>query len=186
MALKKNAFRLIGGRTCLDFVNTAEWSESGALIKDKFEIDADLATWCRTAGLEGVSLDDRSLRKAREFRGALRRLLTAMIDGDEPGEEDLSHLNAALRSIETPVLEIADEGIAFAREATLEQAVAVSAAALLARAADRDRVKICPGDDCGWMFLDESRNRRRTWCAMDMCGNRAKARRHYQRKTGRA
>ena len=64
--------------------------------------------------------------------------------------------------------------------------VAVSAAALLARAADRDRVKICPGDDCGWMFLDESRNRRRTWCAMDMCGNRAKARRHYQRKTGRA
>jgi predicted RNA-binding Zn ribbon-like protein len=45
-----------------------------------------------------------------------------------------------------------------------------------------DRVKQCEGDPCGWLFLDTSRNRSRRWCSMEDCGNRAKARRFYQRK----
>ena len=42
-----------------------------------------------------------------------------------------------------------------------------------------DRVKACPGDDCGWLFLDRSGRRR--WCSMDSCGNRAKVRAHAAR-----
>jgi len=45
-----------------------------------------------------------------------------------------------------------------------------------------DRVEECADDRCGWLFLDVSRNRSRRWCAMEDCGNRAKARRHYKRK----
>ena len=37
-------------------------------------------------------------------------------------------------------------------------------------------------DGCGWVFLDETKNRRRRWCSMKDCGNRAKARRHYARQ----
>lgn len=44
-----------------------------------------------------------------------------------------------------------------------------------------DRVRQCAGDDCGWLFLDTSRNHSRRWCDMADCGNRAKARRHYRR-----
>ncbi|MGX5218680.1 CGNR zinc finger domain-containing protein [Pseudomonas segetis] len=33
---------------------------------------------------------------------------------------------------------------------------------------------------CTWMFIDTSRSRRRRWCSMSTCGNRAKARRFYQ------
>lgn len=186
MPRNKNAFRLIGGRTCLDFVNTADWSKRGELLNDKLGSDADIAAWCRTAGLGGVRLDGSPLVKVRAFRGALRGLLQDAIAGTASGGDNLARLNATLRSMETPVLEVTPGGFAFAAGTTLEQAVAVSAAALLGRSGDRDRLKICPGGDCGWMFLDESRNRRRTWCAMDMCGNRAKARRHYRRKTGGA
>jgi hypothetical protein len=38
----------------------------------------------------------------------------------------------------------------------------------------------CPGDDCGWVFLDH-RGRRR-WCSMQSCGNRAKVSAFAQRR----
>ena len=42
-------------------------------------------------------------------------------------------------------------------------------------------VRWCEAPDCEWLFLDRSRNRSRRWCDMTSCGNRAKARRHYER-----
>jgi predicted RNA-binding Zn ribbon-like protein len=45
---------------------------------------------------------------------------------------------------------------------------------------DEDRMKIC--GNCGWLFIDRSKNKSRTWCDMAVCGNRAKANRHYRRK----
>jgi predicted RNA-binding Zn ribbon-like protein len=46
------------------------------------------------------------------------------------------------------------------------------------------RLKICPGDDCGWAFFDHSRNQTGRWCSMSVCGGRAKARSHYKRRRG--
>ncbi|MGR9135296.1 CGNR zinc finger domain-containing protein [Rhizobium leguminosarum] len=45
---------------------------------------------------------------------------------------------------------------------------------------DPQRMKIC--GNCGWLFIDRSKNRSRAWCDMAVCGNRAKANRHYRRK----
>lgn len=44
-----------------------------------------------------------------------------------------------------------------------------------------DTVRRCANDECLWLFLDASRNAARRWCDMASCGNRDKARRHYQR-----
>ena len=45
-----------------------------------------------------------------------------------------------------------------------------------------ERIRECPGQGtCGWLFLDLSKNASRRWCDMRVCGNRAKARRHYAR-----
>ena len=44
------------------------------------------------------------------------------------------------------------------------------------------RLKICPGDHCGWAFYDNSRNQTGRWCSMSVCGGRAKARAHYRRR----
>ena len=59
-----------------------------------------------------------------------------------------------------------------------EAALAVSALSLLSGDAVK-RLKICP--NCNWLFLDRSRNSSRVWCDMTVCGNRHKARRHYNR-----
>jgi hypothetical protein len=52
----------------------------------------------------------------------------------------------------------------------------LAAATRLAIQGAWERVKICPADDCRWAFYDRSRNHSRTWCSMQVCGNREKAR----------
>jgi len=41
---------------------------------------------------------------------------------------------------------------------------------------DLSRTKRCAGLECGWLFFDETKNKRRRWCEMRVCGNRAKVR----------
>jgi predicted RNA-binding Zn ribbon-like protein len=60
----------------------------------------------------------------------------------------------------------------------LETATAISALSLLQRESLR-RIRIC--GHCGWLFVDRSRNASRVWCDMAVCGNRRKARAHYDR-----
>ena len=55
-------------------------------------------------------------------------------------------------------------------------------AAELLSAPARANIHHCAGDDCGWFFLDTSRNQSRRWCEMETCGNKAKARAHYHRQ----
>jgi predicted RNA-binding Zn ribbon-like protein len=56
------------------------------------------------------------------------------------------------------------------------------AAARMAAAGAWPRLKLCAAETCRWAFFDESRNRSRSWCSMDVCGNRAKARSFRARK----
>jgi predicted RNA-binding Zn ribbon-like protein len=44
------------------------------------------------------------------------------------------------------------------------------------------RMKACPGEHCGWVFYDHSRNNSGRWCSMAVCGGRTKARAHYRRQ----
>ena len=44
-----------------------------------------------------------------------------------------------------------------------------------------ERVRLCESHDCGWLFLDTSRNGRRRWCSMQGCGSREKMRRYRAR-----
>ncbi|WP_197945784.1 CGNR zinc finger domain-containing protein [Phytohabitans suffuscus] len=58
------------------------------------------------------------------------------------------------------------------------------AAVELLRAVDPAHVKQCPAGEggCGWLFLDQSRNGSRRWCAMADCGAQAKARKLTARR----
>jgi predicted RNA-binding Zn ribbon-like protein len=95
------------------------------------------------------------------------------------------HFRAEVLGLGTPLL-LADllEAIAATlrrsgtRPQALDTATAHSALLLLAHP-EPGRLKICP--NCHWLFLDRSRNRSRAWCDMAVCGNRAKASRHYHR-----
>ncbi|ONI81472.1 hypothetical protein ALI144C_19275 [Actinosynnema sp. ALI-1.44] len=43
------------------------------------------------------------------------------------------------------------------------------------------RLRPCANEACQLFLLDRSRANRARWCSMAVCGNRAKARRHYER-----
>jgi predicted RNA-binding Zn ribbon-like protein len=47
---------------------------------------------------------------------------------------------------------------------------------------DLHRIRECGGHACGWLFHDRSKNNRRRWCEMEVCGNRAKQRRLAARR----
>ncbi len=47
---------------------------------------------------------------------------------------------------------------------------------------DFQRLRECEGHACGWLFYDRSKNNRRRWCEMEVCGNRAKQRRLAARR----
>jgi predicted RNA-binding Zn ribbon-like protein len=44
------------------------------------------------------------------------------------------------------------------------------------------KVRLCAAADCGWLFLDDTKNRSRRWCDMKLCGNREKLRRFRARQ----
>ena len=44
------------------------------------------------------------------------------------------------------------------------------------------RLKACTDEGCQWAFFDTTRNRSRTWCSMEECGNREKTRRYRARR----
>jgi predicted RNA-binding Zn ribbon-like protein len=59
--------------------------------------------------------------------------------------------------------------------------ITLSALTLL-MAKDLLRTKRCAGQECGWLFFDTTKNNRRRWCEMRVCGNRAKVRASRERQ----
>jgi predicted RNA-binding Zn ribbon-like protein len=46
---------------------------------------------------------------------------------------------------------------------------------------DAERLRVCGGENCGWVYVDRSRNGLRRWCEMETCGTTAKNRRRGRR-----
>ena len=163
--------RPIAGRLALDFVNTANWTDTNLVLHEKIETISDLETWAKALGLQNTQLPT-SVEAARTFRSNLR---TAFLD---PENTPIPELETHLFSVQTRFGDAID-GV---RRQPLLGLIAVSALSIFSDVREVSRVKICPGTDCGWLFLDETKNARRKWCIMETCGNRAKASRNYARK----
>ncbi len=196
-----STFDLSGGRLCLDFANTL----SKRLTSHPRELLAsygDLVAWSRQAGLvtereAGVLIREAKRRRADAaavlergvaLREAIYRIFSAVAGECPAGRGDLATLNAALAEV-LPLLGIVPKGDGFGwgwtgdgqRLDRMLWPVTRSAADLLT-SAERAAVRECDAQTCAWLFMDRSRNRSRRWCDMKACGNRAKARRHYERK----
>jgi predicted RNA-binding Zn ribbon-like protein len=126
--------------------------------------------------------------RARQLREAIHEVLTAIVQGRSPGGGDVDALAASVADAYAHGRLVGHEGRLHwmaAGEAALD-----SIGWELARAAGRlvtstrvGRVRTCAADDCGWLFLDDTRNHSRRWCDMKTCGNRAKLRRFRARAT---
>jgi predicted RNA-binding Zn ribbon-like protein len=196
------AYQLIGGHLALDFVNTVDWRGDPARRQDLLVTFEDLLEWAKTAkvlttgavrGMRAAAQHEqeramRTLRRARRLRDVLARVLAAAGRDLAPPAGDVRRLNAFLAAaLEHRRLEIRRTGLVWSWTDgdgdtfdSLLWPIVLAAAELLA-SDSRTQIHECAGEGCGWLFLDTSRNCRRRWCAMQSCGNRAKARRFYER-----
>jgi predicted RNA-binding Zn ribbon-like protein len=189
------------GNLVLDFTNTSEFhaSQNPTEMLTSF---SDLISWSQAAGLltknEGRDLLNRaarhpkwaaaSLEKALTFRELVYRILSAAANNKPPEPKDLNAFNNSL-SAALAQSEITAEAKGFSWTWSEENIdldrilweLAREAANLLT-SGDLKRVGECADDrGCGYLFIDTSRNHSRRWCSMESCGNRAKAKRHYQK-----
>ena len=195
-------FELVGGKLSLDFVNTFDGSRDTGNGREKLTSYADLVSWSRQAGIitngEAKSLLREAARRPREaaevleqaiaLREMIYRIFRAVIRGRSPDKADLAALNAALSRALTQS-QVIRQGEGFVWDWSYDEddmdrllwPVTRSAAELLT-SDESSRARECGGDECTWLFMDTSKNRTRRWCDMKGCGNRAKSRRHYERK----
>lgn len=189
MSYQTHPVRLVSGRLCLDFLNTADWSSAGDVVHEKLTDQKDLAIWCRAIDL-GKQPDMKgqaAMDELKAFRASLRCLFLAAIMGKKPKKKDLTRFNQVFEfGTSFAPLTMRRGALAFNKDLSVVQTIGLSALAALTQPTEIGRVEVCPSDGCGWLFLDESKNRRRRWCSMETCGNRAKARRHYQRQIAEA
>ena len=172
---------IVGGALCLDLVNTTGARES-RVPRERLKTDADLRVWAHRVGL--AESGRANLARALELRELLYAVLCPLADGAEPSPDAVAALSDWWRAERSRrdlvrrdgVFELSLQTSAEDPDAMLWPIVA-SAVELLT--SDRlARLKRC--HECDWLFLDESKNGSRTWCKKD-CGDRARARRHYER-----
>ena len=185
--------RFSGGLLALDTTNTVVLRGDPANSFDRFEDAAEIARFAeaasgfRSAELGGRRLcfhaSDAAARQVIVLREAADRLFRdAAASGAMPAAMLPDFLRASASCLDGSDERLGADGMPFGgRSAPMrfEAALAVSALSLLSGDA-WTKVRICR--NCGWLFLDRSRNASRLWCDMSVCGNRNKARRHYERR----
>lgn len=172
----------VGGHLALDLVNTVAWRLDPDRCVDRLPDAAALARWLEFVGLEVRSeVSEATVVEVRQLRERIYRVVQPLAVGAEPAAADLATLRRLLLGgvgraaiISVMPLELA--------AASLSDELALAAWRLLERE-DARRLRQCQAGDCGWLFLDRTKNSSRVWCSSADCGNRTRARRHYARLT---
>jgi len=194
------ALGLLKERLCLDFVNTSDEHPS-KLTTEFLTSYAHLVEWSvfsKTISQEQAELllqlaaqypekADEALRFAIIVREALFRVLDAAAENRQPEAADMQAFNAILARAMSH-LHMTPTSANFCWTCALDENdletmiwPVVWSAAELMTSHDLHYLRECASDDCEWLFLDTSKNHSRRWCSMTTCGNRSKARIHYQR-----
>ena len=194
----------LGGSAGLDFANTVgpRRPHPGREARDYLPGYLELVTWAERAGLLTVGQRDRLtalaavdpagaavvLRVAQRLREAVYETFTAVARGEPVPPAALAEIQAAyLAALDSAELGPVPTGLdwRWPENGPLSQVLWPIASAVvgLAVSGQLTRIKQCPGDDgqCGWLFLDTSKNATRRWCSMRTCGSRVKSRRQAAR-----
>jgi predicted RNA-binding Zn ribbon-like protein len=165
-----------------DAVNVVEW------LRHAKALPVEEADWLYARASERGNLAADLLAQAVALREAVHDIGVALGHRAKPPEAALASLSV-LHARFVAKAELAP-GVASCRwqwsvrvspvEAALGP-VALAAVRLFTEG-DFDRIRECGGHACGWLFYDRSKNNRRRWCEMEVCGNRAKQKRLAARR----
>ncbi|PRY12822.1 putative RNA-binding Zn ribbon-like protein [Kineococcus rhizosphaerae] len=179
-----SVFEFVGGRACLDFVGTVAERRTTAL--ERLRVPADLQRWIGQAHLldRPPAVSAAQLVRAREVREALFAVLAAALDGTPAPPSARELLNTT--ALRPPVgLHLGDAG-AVERSGDLDAVLSglVRDCFDLLSGPQRAALSWCDDERCTRVFVDTSRGRRRRWCGMSGCGDRAKAAAYRRRRAG--
>lgn len=179
----------------LAFINTLSSRPTPAPVERLVSYEA-LVTWTREQQLLSAAAADRLLAqerkhphqaaavlaRARELREALNELAEAIDAARVPPAPALSTISQVVAAAYARAHLVPHEGAlqwVAAADDELERVLweIGRAAGRLVLSPRLARVRACAAADCGWWFMDETKNRSRRWCDMKLCGNREKLRR---------
>src|SRR5262245_22676953 len=190
---------IIGGDAALDFINTV--TGRGRSPRDWLERYTALLEWAALVRLlpenilRALAKKAKSeptsaaaaLARAKMFRETLFALITGIVSGSAPPKPTLAllreHWIAGINAHDLRfddgrvVAELRNDAVNFDLIASLIAYRMVEHVLTL----PTDRLRICHGPNCSWVFLDYSKAGRRRWCDMTVCGNAAKSRRFHAR-----
>lgn len=187
-------FQLVAGHPALDLVNTLDWRFRETGPEELLSTYSDLLGFAEQAELlttrqarlmrrgAGNNAAAQALQATKDLREALSKILYSIVDDQTPPAAAIKKLNHHIQAAQ------ANRTLRWS-QSSLELAfcgnsnpllplwlLAQSATDLLTGEAT-EKIRACDNPDCGWLFLDTSKNHSRRWCDMALCGNRMKARR---------
>ena len=195
------SFEFTGGNPCLDFANTTDdrgtdhpqeqltdyarllaWGAAAGVITRR--TGEHLSRLAATAPASAVA----TLREGVRLREAIYEIFSSVAERRPLPEQALATLNQfARRAAGHAHVVHANRRFTSAwvdpdrhLDAVLWPVSRAAAELLVGR--ELDYVRQCASATCSWLFLDRSKNHRRRWCDMKVCGNRDKARRYYRRR----
>ena len=195
------AFTFLSNALCLDFVRTRK-SRLTQHPQELLTSYTDVVLWGEAAQVitaaHGQRLVDEAsqrpddalnvVQQAREVREAIYRIFASVTEHTPLDSADISILNDALAQTMVHVCLIqTEQGFSWGWEQD-EHALdcmlwpVIRSTMDVLTSHELEDVRQCAASDCSGFFIDTSKNHSRRWCDMTTCGNRAKARRHYEKK----
>ncbi|MFD7409235.1 CGNR zinc finger domain-containing protein [Streptomyces sp. NPDC059866] len=155
--------------TLLELLNTTP--VVNGVVQDQLADPEAARSWQQAHGGNGSADEHRHLLQARDA-------LQDVVRGSRPATSLAPLLEDV---ISRPHLSSA--GVSWELDAPTERRMAVEAVLAWSALQETmpDRLRPCANPECRLFLIDRSKPNKARWCSMAVCGNRMKARRHYQR-----
>lgn len=192
-------FYTVGGRTALEFANSAsrqgKEGEGLASLEDLLEflkseklLHEDEASSYHMFLFQNPERCHKVMEELREIRGRFRGVLEQASSGWPIDPMFISELNDKLATFHTRI-QLTPSEIGFDLETQLVEdgpeklmyPILKDIAEFLA-SDQLVKSRQCASETCDLYFINTSRNGRRRWCSMSTCGNRAKVNAYLKRK----
>jgi predicted RNA-binding Zn ribbon-like protein len=181
-APQESSFYIIANNLAIDLVNTVTSELNGE----------GLATWAKAVGLFGEKPNgnwrEKSVADAIRFRDKLREIVITLVETKDISDADIEWINKTLGR-KTGHSELVRTAEGFAKQSRIELtepkdiAVPVIESFVdLVAFGNIDYIRKCERPECLLYFYDTTKNHKRRWCSMAVCGNRAKVAKFYERQ----
>ena len=192
---------LVGGALALDLTNTSSGRGTPGHQEHLRDFDTvmqwvahariltpDDCAYVRAAATSRPKLARAFFKRLLEIRELIWMIATALAERRPVAEKLRGALTAAhAESLRHAEIKMRDGVFIWVWDprhdiqAAILGPITLSALTLLMEK-DLSRTRRCAGQECGWLFFDTTKNKRRRWCEMRVCGNRAKVRAARTRK----